>query len=778
MRHLGLTLGLFAVTTTLSCQDKQLPKPGPLPTTYFTAQTMDTRFNVADHFQASIEMQISGEPFSQLLGRNLTGFDRFNRVTDLYTDPATGETITDVLGYATAVESYEYSKQPMNNTSFESGAGLSLQFGPLVNPTGVEGDPAYQLLVNRLQHLGDQAFATGPAGKNFVASPPPSANPLNVYGWPGFWPVFAEFQSFRPDIQPSAGATRGCTFTGGYAATAMGAQVVGDYECGYNSLNLPVRDLQVTKVIDPAALGFATWKQGLWVINYWQSLHDLAGNSIIAVADADLPNVGQLGNTVIGQYADPTDPTGKKLLSGMPGVYLGDITLEGWQGLVMLEEMHNKATLLLGQLLSTDGASLGGFASTKEAIGYSYTSPLRFWPAEIAVTEDGSPPPAGNAWKYFPKPIQLTVQTGTSRLRGLSALMGGFAEYFALTDFDNPDVGGQPSSRATFDGDPFPADDLLPDGEDTPHDRALAVMKVAVVDADRLHFDPQHGVLVDESTIVGGTIQRGTTVTTLTAAYAIVALRTALRSMAGTLTLYSNDTPDTHGVPTALDGAPLDGAPAALPDRILQLITAQADFLADELVDANGAVANGYDVGTGTRDPSPTTIGAEAAAIRGLLDAYLATSVERYREVAMRVYEDLILRFWMDDVRAFRTTAGISDVMTWTPLQYGPLSGALRQYWKLVARRAGQEQEAAELLARWKRTFTLVVNGWDDANADDHVQYPDECTGAGLEMGERALTGELSHSSDGPDRDHDCVKEIGAVQLPAALAAQIVINRK
>jgi hypothetical protein len=739
---------------------------------------MDTRFVVADHFLASIEMQISGEPWAQLLGRNLTGFDRFSRVTDQYTDPSTGVTITDPLGYATAVESYEYSKQPMNNTSFESGAGVSLQFGPTLNPSGVEGDPAYQLLADRLQHLGDQAFATGPPGKNFVVSPPPSSNPLNVYGWPGFWPVFLEYQSFRPDIQPSAGATRGCTFNGGYAAAAMGAQVVGDYECGYNSLNLPLRDLQVTKVIDPAALGFATWKQGLWVINYWQTVHDVAGNGITDVDPGDLAQIGQPGNTVVGRYPDPNDPTGASLLSGVPGVYLGDITIEGWQGLVMLDEMHNKATSLLGALTTSDGATLGGFGSTKDAIGYDYAAPLRWWPAEIAVTEDGGAPPAGNAWKYFPKPTQLAIQTGSSRLRGLTALMGGFAEYFALTDFDNPDVGGQPSSRATFDGDPFPGDNLAPDGEDSPHDRALAVIKVAVIDVDRLHFDAQHGVLVDEARASGGAVQRSSTVTTLDAAYAIVGLRTAYRSITHNLTLYSNDTPDTQALPTALDAAPLAGAPAPLGVRMLQLIGAEADFIASNLVAADGSVANSYDLDAGAADPSPTRIGSQAAAIRGLLDAYLATSDDRYRQVAAHAYQNLIDRFWMADVRAFRTTAGVDDPMTWTPIDYGPLSGALRQYWKLILSRPGMEREANELLERWKRTFKLVVNGWDDANADDQLGWPEECTGAGLQMGERALTGELSHPADDGDRDHDCVLEIGAAKLPAALAAQIVIRRK
>src|SRR5690349_23860857 len=33
-------------------------------------------------------------------------------------------------------------------------------------------------------------------------------------------------------------------------------------------------------------------------------------------------------------------------------------------------------------------------------------------------------------------------------------------------------------------------------------------------------------------------------------------------------------------------------------------------------------------------------------------------------------------------------------------------------------------------------------------------------TGAGLQMAERALTGELSHPADNGDRDHDCVVDI------------------
>jgi hypothetical protein len=632
---------------------------------------------------------------------------------------------------------------------------------------------------DRVQAFALASSSGGPSGTNWVVSPSPTDNPLNVYGWPGYFPVFLEFKQFQPDVEPSAGATRGCSFTGGYAAASIGAQIVGDYECGYNSLNLPNREAQVVKLLEPDALGFAMWKQGLWVINYWQTVHDLAGNPITQVADADLANIGKPGNTVVGQFADPGDPTGKTMLDGVAGVYFGDIPLEGFQGLTMLDEMHNKSALMLTLLLTSDGAQLGGFASTKDAIGYGYSSPLRWWPSSVAVTETNTAqPPSGLSWQVFPQPTAFTIKSASSKLHGLTALAGGFAEMFALTDFNNPQVGGQVSSRGTFDGDPFPADNQLPDGEDTPHDRALAGIKVAVVDMDRLHFDAANNVLVDESTVSGSSVQRGSTVSALVAAYSIVGLRTALRSISSNLTLYSNDTPDTVGGPTALDGAPLAGAPAPLPARMLQLIRAQADFIVAKLVAADGSVANAYDLAAGAADASPTKLESEASVIRGLLDAYLATSDTKYRQAAMRVWADLDARFWMTDVRAWRTTAGVSDTLTWTPLAFGTVQGAMRQYWKIVGKRPGDERLAAEILERVQRTNKLVLNGWDDANADNKVQWPKECTGGGLQLAERALTGELSHPADGPDRDHDCVHEASAAKLPSALAGQVVFKRR
>jgi hypothetical protein len=746
------------------------------------AKLVDTHFYVADAMRAAVEMQLSGEPFAQLLGYNLRGFNRTSPLTDQYLNPATGIVTTDPLGYALAVESYEYSKQPMNNLSFESGAGLSLMFGPVLNPSQLTLDSGFNLLVNRFQLFATESASGGALGSNLIVSPAPTTNPFNYYGWPGLWPVFASFTDFDPTITPAPGAVSDCTFGGQAGAFGYGGPVtlpksifVENYECDYNSLNLPNRASQVDETLSPAALGYVTWKQGMWSINYWGTLHDTAGNGITQVATSDLPEVGQPGNTVIGEFPDPNDPTGRTMDAGASGVYLGDIPMEGWQGLTMMEEIDNKSALLLDSLLSADGVTLQGVPSTLAADQYAYDSPLLFFPAAAAVIEVPQTTNPILVNKYFAQPAAFSIEDGSSALEGLSGLLGGFGEAFAFSDRNNAAVGDSAPFLATFDGDPFPQDDGLPDGESTLHDRTLGVIKIAAVDLDRLHFDTVNQVLVDSASVSEGSVTRGTTVTTVELAEAILAMRNVFRALNGSLQLYSNDTPDDQGAPAALDSAPLTGAPytGTLEAHLTALITAEANFLSTHLIASSGAVANGYDLSSQLPDPSPTDLAAETGAVRALLDAYLATSNEAYRDLAVTVYGDLQQRFWMDDVRCFRTTIGQDNPVQFTPIRFGLLSGALRQYYKLVASNPGNEAEGAALLQEVKRSYKLVLNGWDDINQDDIIQYPQECLGAGMEMGERALTAELP--GDG-DWDSDCVKEIAVLGLPAALGAELDIS--
>src|SRR6185437_2684494 len=108
--------------------------------------------------------------------------------------------------------------------------------------------------------------------------------------------------------------------------------------------------------------------------------------------------------------------------------------------------------------------------------------------------------------------------------------------------------------------DPFPVQNQTPAGMPTLHDRMLAMARVAVVNIDRLHVDPASGILVDDVALAGGTPVRGTVLSTSTAAYTPLALRTTRRALDGLLTLYSNTKPDEQGVPSPLDAFPaIDG---------------------------------------------------------------------------------------------------------------------------------------------------------------------------------------------------------------------------
>jgi hypothetical protein len=360
----------------------------------------------------------------------------------------------------------------------------------------------------------------------------------------------------------------------------------------------------------------------------------------------------------------------------------------------------------------------------------------------------------------------------------LTALLGGFAELFALTDANNPDVGGQASSLATFDGDPFPADDQLPDGED-------------VAARSRAGQHQSRGGRTRSAAF-----RRRRTACSSTAP----ASSAAARSAAATVTTF--DSP-TRSWPCARRCArsrrrwcstrttrptpgcrPRSTAPARWRAGAAAVAHAaahhapQADFLAGTLVAAERLRRQPLRPRrNGAADGTPTAIESEASAIRGLLDAYLATSDTKYAMAAEKRLRRFDARFWMSDVRAFRTSPASTTTLTETPLAFGTLQGALRQYWKLVANQPGNEQLAAEMLERVQRVNKLVANGWDDANGDNKVQYPQECTGAGLQMGERTLTGELSHPEDGGDRDHDCVMEISVAKLPAALAGTVEFDR-
>ncbi|HEY0194063.1 MAG TPA: hypothetical protein VGC42_23255 [Kofleriaceae bacterium] len=809
MRRLALLLGGLAAcgSSNASAPDAGEPAPdatvtpdaggalpdGPVntppgPRTVITSTVNRTRFVVREHMLAAGEMQLSGEPLAEAMGRDLGAYSRDFVPADVYQDPV--RLWVDIPGFSSAVESYEYSKQPMNNLAFESGAGTALLYGPLLNPAGVTGAPAMSLLADQIQHFAMASHAKGlyvfdpgtfPANNPGGASNPkgvgrPQDNPL---GWPGIWPTNHVFASFDPTLHPTSGLDIKCSISSDDNPVGIGGTLLcADYECDATTLHLPNRASQVDPTITPGADGFSTWKYGLWVINYLQVMHDVNETAIVTVDDADIPLVGTPGNTVVGMD-DRGAPT-------EPGTFLGSSNIEGFQAQMFLLEVDNRAEDWLARLTTTDGTTLSGFASRAAAIAYDYAAPLRWFPGKIAVSE------TPDAASGFPVPAYAIASADSDAL-DLIGLAMGYAEFYALTDQRNTVVGGAPTARVYFDGDPFAADDQQPDGEPTLHDRALGVIRAAVISLDRLHTDPASHLLVDKVTMTGATPSRGHTISTTTLAYTLLGLRTVRRSLGSQLQLYSNNNPD-----TALGASPLDSLPIHYPGdasltftrRVNQIIAAQAGLLYDHLTDASGRAWSGWDVSTGAHLDDADTLDAHTAAVRGLFAAFVATCDVKYRDRATAVFARIEQVFYDAQARAYAATPAPVDDIEYTPLRFALLQSSLRDMYEMVATRPGGEVMEPVLEERIGRLNKLVLNGWDDRDHDQTRASFAECTNqtdqaphGGLQMAERTLTGEFGSEGDhvqNPfhtiDRDLDCVPEVDDAQLPAALADSITLH--
>ena len=719
------------------------------------------------------------------MGRDLDGYSRdfFCQMSvcspDQYHDPALNDGVAggvnsrvDLSGYSSGVESYEYSKQPMNNIAFESGAGTALAFGPVLNPGGATGADALQGLRSWEQQLAVEANTTARA---FSAA----VTPDNPVGWPGFWPTLQPFTQWDPSIKASDSST-GCTISSDDDPGASGALHCDDYECDYTTLHLPNRSAQVNFTIGPGASGWAGWKEALWTLNYLQVMHDANENPVTQVPDDQLALVGTGGNTVLG-------------LDGVvPGTFLGSSDIEGFQAGNFLQILDNQSAQWLSALTTTDGATLGGFAGVADALDYNETKPLRWFPGSITVTE------AADA-SGFPSVSSMAIASPDSDLLDLAGILGAYSSIYALTDQSNAQVGGSQPALAYFDGDPFPVQNQTPTGTNTLHDRALAMMRVAFVNMDRLHIDPDAAMWVDQVTLSGGNVVRGTTLSTDTAAYALLSLRTLRRALDSELVLYSNTKPDAEGIPCSLDSfSSVQGAPFS--ERVDTLIGDLSSVFYDQLTVADGHAYGGWDLSKSAPTDDGTSLDAHTAAIRGLLVAYLATGDTKYRERSLAVFERLESAFYDPAARVFRPVEGdTSSTVTFTPRRFGLLQASLRDTYELVALLPGNASIAALIEDRVARLNKLVLNGWDDRDQDQVISWPGECaqlgTGpdglplglGGLQMAERVLSGESGSLGDTfggdagarvvtTDREHDCVPEISAAGLPSALANSVTFT--
>ena len=755
-------------------------------------------------------MQTSGEPFaSQFAGRNLSGYDRYTLPVDqYYLHPNETQTlfvsVTDLFGFSTAVESYEYSKYHMNMVLQQTGAGVSLINGPLLQQ--MAGATPRDKLAARVQQLLTTA---GTAQGGFATVPPPASNPRNDFGFPGLWPEFAPYKSFDPTMTAVDTIVSSCTslVSVGYGGVSMfGNSVVPIYECDYNSLRLPNRTAQIEPVVGPGVLGFMTWKAALWSVDFTGRLHDSNSNPVNAINPNDGQFVGTLNNKVTGTDPPPCpitpcgpttvcplssqscDPASHVCLPMQsvnctaPGTFIGSTPLEGMWGMLMVDEMDNAAEWLLSSLTTSDGVALGGWNGTADAIGYDYGSPLRWFPTAIGVTEDGSVP--------YPMVQSLALQDATSHSEDLAALLRGEGLFFGMTDSRNGPVGQQLGLQLTFNGVTFPADDGLPDGEPSPHDRSLALIRTAFIDLDRMHADPTTGLIVDSATVNGGTVTRRPAITTTSLTHVLLGLRTALMGLNATVSQYGapddNPAEDVNGILNSIPIHPAGGGGGtpSFSARVRQVFTTNAAFVRDVLTHADGTVANGATLagGKATANPGMATIDSQTAAIRALVEGFLITGDPTYQARARLVVQHLDKAFYSLPARMYRETDGGPDQNHMTPERFAWLQSALRETYKSLYVEGDPVLGRDVLEDRIARTDKLFLNGWDDLNGDQHIQWPQECLAARMQPAEQALTGEIGTNSNGtlessgPDREFDCVLELSHAKKASVLPGEVYFH--
>jgi hypothetical protein len=764
-----------------------LPETAAGPRTPVAAEIVDDRVDTMQLMFAAGEMQTSGEPFaSGFAGRNLQGYSRYSLPPNLYYvktgSSLTGQAFIDLFGFSTAVESYEYSKYHMNMVANQTRAGVSLVNGPLLAKQS--GSTPFERLRGRVE---DIILAAGTDVGGFARIPDGGAsipdggagNPQNDFGFPGLWPNLYPFRSFDPSMTPDMAVARSCTTVTGYGGVQMfGNNPVPAYECGYGTLGLDAGRAQTEPVLRPGTLGYTTWKEALWAIDFTGRLHDSLSNSVTALAPGDTSLVGRPGNQV--RAVQPP--------SAAAGTFIGSTPLEGMWGLTMIDEIDNAGAWLLASLATSDGATLSGFASPLAALQYDYGSPLVWFPTAVSVVEARGGA-AGTPAAAYPLVASVAIKDAASSAVDLAALAQGYALFFGMTDARNVAVGQQIGMQIAFGGYPFAADDGAPDGEDSPHDRALAVMKVAFVDLDRMHVDPKSGVLVDTATVAGGVVSRGDTATTVSLGHVVVGLRHVLMACNASVTQYGapdgDASKDALGILNQIPIHPPVSAGATPPlfgPRVRQVLMAQADFVYDTLTQDDGTVANAAKVSSDGTPPTPTTgpasLESQSAALRVLAEAWFLSHDTKYRERGRAVARALLKAFWSDPARMFRATAGGADDVVMTPERFAWLQQALRETYEALWVPGDPLLDRGLLEDRIARVNKLYLNGWDDLDGDQLVG-PTECLAGRLQLGEQALTGELGMSnnayagSSGRDRDFDCVPNIAFEMKASVLAGQV-----
>jgi hypothetical protein len=363
--------------------------------------------------------------------------------------------------------------------------------------------------------------------------------------------------------------------------TYLPQTVAADFQMDFTTTRWDRSKMDMT--LSPGAMGMSLMKQYLWAQDMLGAYHD------------------SLNNTIEADGIISPDSVNSPNFDPMNNVYIGGNNLDGFQGQVLTAEGINKAMFLINKM-AFNGTTLGAVNPAT----YDPANGIQYFPHKIAVTETSMgtmlPPRVDSV---------LTVTDASSHLYDQLSFLWGTAGFKNMMD---PSI-NDPQHYAyhhSFDGSPFPAA-MSQTGIAGPFDLMMGTSKVIFLNIIAMHYNSTLNTFVDISNLVSGSPVLDNTISSKDAGLALVVLSNFATEFAGTplQTMASN------------------------------AITAQVNFVINNLKDANGGFYNSYTVGTGA-STSAKTMQTQAALIRGLYAAYNYTNNTAFLTEANNAYNYLL----------------------------------------------------------------------------------------------------------------------------------------
>ncbi|MGE5704380.1 MAG: hypothetical protein ACM32O_17785, partial [Clostridia bacterium] len=430
---------------------------------------------------------------------------------------------------------------------------------------------------------------------------------------------------------------------------------------------------QMEKTLNPAAIGGTFLKQALWLGDFMGGLHTVDQDEELEATASD---------------QDQKDNN----------IRLGVSSADGLQGVFLTEGVWNKLAFMNDKLFYS---SKDGKLGAKPSAAYNPANGFIYLPHEVEVEENGD--------TNFPDVKSLKVLDKRSVLRDQWLMIWAASEFYGTTDQRPANPNKNEAFLALFDGKPFPSApkenldaDLKNDvASDDPYSLNRDLLMTLFANTETMHWNKNEHFLVQEHS--GEVNGQGDHLDTFDTGYAMEALRLFVRAVDGLPLGYAS-------------GEAAKGLDTAEGKRAKAMITAQAEFILNKLLDKkDGLVANGYTVGKGT-DPEAKTLQAQLGAIRGLTAAFLATDNAHYRDAARALYDNMHNAFWDEDAVAYRTQVGQQNNYEYDAYLAGAISAVHRiGMLNLVNTESDKQKydtlELAKLTELYTRYFRNVING-------------------------------------------------------------------